>query len=65
MIKYFEFLERVKTLDNPEVIDLRFLNKRELLNLIKEGRIGTTIMYDRIRNLLLSCHLNYNFLQFL
>jgi len=50
--KYHEFRERIKSVNNPEVKDLKFLDKQSFITLCNGGKISNTIMYDRIRNLL-------------
>jgi len=62
--KYQEFLTRIKGMNNPEVKDLRFYDKKSFINLVEGNMVGN-IMYDRIRNLLSAAKKEYEFLKYL
>lgn len=61
--KIDEFSFRVKHLRNPEVIKLKILSKKDFVALIDGNSIGENVMYDRIRNLLLSGKNSHNLLR--
>ena len=62
--KYLEFMSRVKQVENPEVMDLFILNKKQFISLIDGRDINGITMYDKIRNLL-SLGKNKNFIRYL
>ena len=62
--KYLEFINRVKQVENPEVIDLSVLSKKQFISLIDGKDVNGVTMYDKIRNLL-SLGKNKNFIRYL
>lgn len=63
--KYYEFLERIQYIENPEVMDLKILNKKEFISLINGKHVDGTLMYDRIRDFLSNTKLNSDFMRLL
>lgn len=63
--KYMEFLNRVKNYPNPEVIDLRFFDKRQFIELINGKDTNEKRMYHRIKKLLIDGYTRHNFMKLL
>ena len=62
--KYHEFKSRLKCVNNPEVKDIKFYDKKNFIDLFEGNSVGN-IMYDRIRNLLSTAKNKYEFLRYL
>jgi len=63
--KYFEFQKRVKQCEKPEVIDLKFLDKKAFLSLINGNNVDGSVLYDRIRTVLSNTKSKVNFFNLL
>lgn len=63
--KYEEFKNRLKCIHNPEVNDLRFLDKQAFIALCNGDKVGDNIMYTRIRLLLKEAKTKYEFFKYL
>ena len=63
--KHREFKERIKSVNNPEVKDLKILDKQKFIALCNGSKVSDTVMYDRIRTLLSTAKQEYEFLRYL
>lgn len=63
--KHKEFKERVKCVINPEVKDLKILDKQNFIALCRGDKICNTVMYDRVRTLLSTAKDQHQFLKYL